>query len=79
MNWKLIHLPTVYSLICPHNALVSHLKVVPGFQAYYILSDSIMHDCFHCIVNSVANQTIIVVTKNKYIFGQYEELAALDT
>ena len=22
-------------LICPHNALVSHLKLVPGFRAYF--------------------------------------------
>ena len=39
MKWKLIHLTSVYSLtdslICPHNALVSHLKLVPGFLACF--------------------------------------------
>ena len=39
MKWKLIHLPLVcwltHWLICPHNALVSYLKLVPGFQAYF--------------------------------------------
>ena len=40
MKWKLIHLPSVYSLtlslICPQNALVSHLKLVPGcFYTFY--------------------------------------------
>ena len=37
MKWKLIHLLSVYSLthwlICLHNALVSHLNLVPGFRA----------------------------------------------
>ena len=45
IKWKLIHLTPVFSkinshwlthwltdsMICPHNALVSHLKLVPGF------------------------------------------------
>ena len=39
MKWKLIHPTSVYSLtdslthslICPHNALVSHLKLGPWF------------------------------------------------
>ena len=45
IKWKLIHICSVYSitnsltclfthsLICLHNALVSHLKLVPGFWA----------------------------------------------
>ena len=38
MKWKLLHLPSVYLLthllVCPHNALVPHLKRVPGFFSY---------------------------------------------
>ena len=39
ITWKLIHLPSVYILthwlICPHNALEFHLKLFPGFQAFF--------------------------------------------
>ena len=30
------------SLICPYKALVSHLKLVPGFRAWIWLPDDIM-------------------------------------
>ena len=47
MKGKLIHLPSIYSLtnslthsiICPHKALVSHLKLVPGFRVCYYLME----------------------------------------
>ena len=58
MKWYLIHLPSFYSLtnsltqslthsvthslICPHNALVSHLKLVPGLLACLITTNTIL-------------------------------------
>ena len=46
---KIINLPSVYSLthslICPHNALVSHLKLVPGCRDCFIIqSVQILND-----------------------------------
>ena len=36
-KWKLICTSTLtHWIICPHNALVSHLKLVPRFRAYLI-------------------------------------------
>ena len=32
-----------YSLICPHNAFVFHLKLVPGFRACYILNLDVLN------------------------------------
>ena len=50
MKWKIVHLPLVYSLtdslICPHNALVSHLKLVPGFRACFNKSN-MPENCVH--------------------------------
>ena len=33
---KLIHLPSLYSSTCPHNALESHLKLIPGFLICFL-------------------------------------------
>ena len=50
MKWKLIHLASVYSLthslsdslICPHDALESHLQLFPGFRPCFILFNIII-------------------------------------
>ena len=56
-KWQLIHIPSVYlltySLICPHNALVSQLKPVPGFWACF---QNIL--CIRCI-DSLAISSVL--------------------
>ena len=50
-----------HSLICPHNALVSHLNLVPGFRHCFFLIDykraaqpfciyNIIHTYMYCII-----------------------------